>query len=113
MQTISMKKSESVFRVDKFIVPAEAKERFLDAVFNTHELLDSMHGCIQNRVLEQLAGPGRYNIVTIVEWKDAAAMEGAKTAIAEQRARSGFDPQELMQRLRIEADLANYREIGR
>ena len=98
----------SIFRVDKFSVPTSARDTFLAKIRETHAFLDGMDGCIQNLVLEQVSGPGEYNIVTIVEWRDTAAFERAKRAAQMRHEASGFDPGTMLKELGVEADLGNY-----
>jgi quinol monooxygenase YgiN len=100
--------ANSVYRIDKFIVPPRARQEFLAKVFETHDLLGAMEGCLQNLVLEQVSGTGQHNIVTVVEWADADALEKAKSALMNKRTQDNFDPQEMFARLGIEADPANY-----
>ncbi|MBS3651747.1 antibiotic biosynthesis monooxygenase [Pseudaminobacter sp. 19-2017] len=100
--------SRSVYRIDKFIVPPPARDEFMAKVLETHEWLWTMEGCLQNLVLEQVSGTGRYNVVTVVEWADAASLEKATAAMLHKRERDGFDPREMLARLGIVADLANY-----
>jgi len=98
-----------VFRVDKFRVPPPAREEFLEKVRATHELLRAQAGFVQDAILEQSSGPGEFNIVTIVEWESAAAMEPARQAVAEFHKRTSLNPHELFARLGIRADLGNYK----
>ncbi len=98
----------SIFRVDKFSVPPSARGPFIAKIRETHALLDGVDGCLQNLVLEQVSGPGEYNMVTIVEWRDAAAFEQAKLAAQMRHEASGFDPGTMLKELGIEADLGNY-----
>jgi len=99
----------NVFRVDKFRVPPPACEEFLEKVRATHELLRAQAGFLQDAILEQSSGPGEFNIVTIVEWENAAAMEPARQAVAALHKRMNLDPHELFARLGIRADLGNYK----
>lgn len=50
--------SGSVFRVDKFVVPSEAREEIIAKVRMTHELLRQQKGFVQDFLLEQFSGPG-------------------------------------------------------
>ena len=104
-------KSNRVYRVDKFIVPTEARDEFMAKVQPTHALLKTQPGFIQDFVLEQSAGPGKFNFVTLVEWENEAAMAQARTAISTLHQQMNFEPQELFARLNIEADLANYHQL--
>ncbi len=61
--------SGAFYRVDKFVVPAAAREEFLVKVMMTHKLLEAQEGFIDHRVLEQVAGPGEFNF-TIAEWEN-------------------------------------------
>ncbi len=99
---------QSIFRVDKFSVPAGSRDPFLAKIRETHALLDGAEGCLQNIVLEQKDGTSRYNVVTIVEWRDAEAYERAKQAAQVRHAAGGFDPKAMFATLDIEADLGNY-----
>jgi hypothetical protein len=99
----------SVFRVDKFLVPEAARDTFLAQVGETHAFLGAQPGCLRNLVLEKDSGPGRFNVVTFVEWESDTAFENAKAAMASRRETTGFDPAALIARLGVETDLAAYR----
>lgn len=104
--------ADHIYRVDKFIVPAEARDEFLHNVRNTHEILRAQPGFVRDLILEQVSGPGSFNLLTLVEWESAVAIEGAKAAVHAVHARTNFNPQETMARLGIQADLANYQQIA-
>jgi hypothetical protein len=61
--------------------------------------------------LEKSSGPGDFNVVTMVEWENNAAIEGARRAVMDVHARIKFDPHELFARLGIKADMANYEQV--
>ncbi|MEW6683816.1 MAG: antibiotic biosynthesis monooxygenase [Nitrospirota bacterium] len=103
--------SPHIYRVDKFVVPKAARQEFLGRVRSTHQLLKAQPGFVQDVVLEQSSGPGRFNFVTLVEWQSQSAMDAAKAVVTAAHAKSGFNPQELFARLGIEADIANYTAI--
>ena len=104
--------SAAVYRVDKFAVPEAAREEFVGRVRMTHELLRTLPGFVQDFVLEQSAGPGEFNFVTVVEWRDAGAVEHAKPVVEAMHRERGFSPQETIARLGIRADVAEYRRVG-
>ncbi|NIC04854.1 antibiotic biosynthesis monooxygenase family protein [Billgrantia bachuensis] len=106
-----MAKSLPIFRVDKFSVPEAAREEFLKRVHDTHQVLRRQPGFIRDSLLEQVAGSGRFNIVTIAEWENQEAIDAARLAVTKAHREKGFDPQESMARLGIEADIANYQPI--
>ena len=101
----------SVFRVDKFIVPAEAREEILGKVRMTHELLRQQDGFVQDFLLEQFSGPGEFNIVTMVEWESQAAVDKVVPIVRAAQERVAFNPQETIARLGVKADIANYQRL--
>jgi hypothetical protein len=101
----------SVFRVDKFVVPAAAREEILAKVRMTHELLRRQQGFVQDFLLEQFSGPGEFNLVTIVEWEGQAAVDKVVPIVKAEHARIGFNPQETITRLGVRADIANYQRL--
>ena len=100
-----------VYRVDKFIVPELARTEFLAKVKTTHDLLKTLPGFIQDMVLEQSDGPGKFNFVTMVEWADEAMMTQARTAVTALHQQMNFKPKELFARMGITADMATYQKV--
>ena len=103
--------SEAVFRVDKFVVPDEAREEILSKVRATHELLRLQQGFVRDFVLEQFSGPGEFNLVTIVEWQNQAAVDNVVPIVKATQERAGFGRQATLTRLGVRADIANYQRI--
>lgn len=101
----------SVFKVDKFSVSQASRDAFLMKLKETHRHLDQAEGCIQNHVLEQISGPGSFNIITIVEWRDEDAFEHAREASEKRHKASGFDRQNFMKDLGVRSDIGNYRIV--
>ncbi|ACI55978.1 heme-degrading monooxygenase HmoA [Rhizobium leguminosarum] len=104
--------SGAFFRVDKFVVPAAAREEFLVNVMMTHKLLEAQDGFIDHKVLEQVAGPGEFNFVTIAQWESADVVERVRAAVAAAHKAANFDPQEMFARLGIRADMASYKPVA-
>lgn len=63
---VRRRNAQRTYRVDKFKVPRAARNDFLERVLSIHELLRTQPGFVQDFVLEQVGGPGSFNIVTIV-----------------------------------------------
>ncbi|MCF3643133.1 antibiotic biosynthesis monooxygenase [Rhizobium sp. TRM95111] len=101
----------SIYRTDKFTVPAAARSEFLDRVAATHALLRTQPGFVRDLILEKENGVATVDVVTVAEWRDEAAILQAKATIAEAHRRMGFDPGELMARLGIKADMGTYRAV--
>ncbi|MBB3655252.1 heme-degrading monooxygenase HmoA [Rhizobium sp. BK650] len=104
--------SGTFYRVDKFVVPAAAREEFLVNVMRTHKVLEAQDGFIGHEVLEQIAGPGEFNFVTIARWESADVVERVKAAVATAQRAANFDPQEMFARLGIRADIASYKPVA-
>jgi heme-degrading monooxygenase HmoA len=104
--------SGAFFRVDKFVVPAAAREEFLVNVMMTHKLLEAQDGFIDQKVLEQVAGPGEFNFVTIAQWESADVVERVRAAVAAAHKAANFDPQQMFARLGIRADMASYKPVA-
>ncbi|MCC5779175.1 antibiotic biosynthesis monooxygenase [Nitratireductor sp. B36] len=102
----------AIYRVDKFTVPVAAREEFLDRVSATHALLREQVGFAGDIILEQASGPGVFNFVTMVEWEGPEAIARAGEAVARMHSETGFDRLEMMDRLGIKADIANYRPLS-
>jgi heme-degrading monooxygenase HmoA len=100
-----------IYRVDRFSVPPQAREEFLEKVQATHGLLRSQAGFVEDAILEQASGPGEFNFVTIVEWENAEAMEPARRAVAALHEQMNLDPREMFTRLGIRADLGNFKRV--
>jgi hypothetical protein len=66
---------------------------------------------VREAILEQTSGPGEFNFVTIVEWRNSDAIEGARRAVAALHQKMNFDAQAMISRLGIRADIANYRRV--
>ena len=102
---------QRIYRIDKFNVPIATRQEFVDRVNKTNEFLRTLPGFIQDFVLEQTGGPGEFNFITIVIWEDAEAIEAARKAVTAMYEEIGFNPQDLLDRLGIKADLANYQQL--
>ena len=103
--------SGRVYRVDRFVVPGAARDEFLARVRATHALLKRQAGFLQDFLLEEPRGPDASQIVTIVEWESPGAIPPARAAVQSMHRQTSFDPQEMIARLGIDADLGTYREI--
>lgn len=107
--TIPASHAASIFRIDRFAVPAEALPAFMERLRFTQQTLDTVPGCKQNLVLKQEGSPGEFNIITVVEWSDAEAITAAKATMHAKYMEEGFDPAAFIQKLGVQADMGVYR----
>ncbi|MFI7025339.1 antibiotic biosynthesis monooxygenase family protein [Micromonospora sp. NPDC049900] len=99
-----------VYRVDKFDVPESARAEFWRHVRRTHAILRDQPGFLDDALLEQHSGPGRFNAVTIVRWSSPDDLPSARVAVQAAHRAEGFEPAAFFTAAGIEADLANYVE---
>jgi heme-degrading monooxygenase HmoA len=99
---------QTVFRIDRFVVPAASEAEFLSVVTETNTVLEGIHGCLQHHVLRQEGASGDCNYITVVEWVSFAAIQKAQEAVAAKHKEMSVNPQELLSRLQIKAKLGNY-----
>jgi heme-degrading monooxygenase HmoA len=57
----------AVYRIDKFVVPDEARDEFWTNVRRVHSVLRSQPGFLDDVLVEKHSGPGRFNVVTLVK----------------------------------------------
>lgn len=96
-----------VFRIDSFAVPAAAMADFQAQVSQTLAVLRTQPGFVRDQAFERISGPGRFNIVTMVEWQDEASQAPAIAAVQALHRQLGIDPT-THSRLGIEDSKANY-----
>jgi heme-degrading monooxygenase HmoA len=95
----------SVYRIDRFVVPRAAAAAFLARLHQIDGLLAGQPGCRQHLVLSSAADADTQQVITLVEWADAAAMQAAR-AVAQQRyVEEGFDPPAFMRSLGVLPEL--------
>ncbi len=104
-------KPDPVYRVDKFIVPAKSRTEFLERVRATHAILAQQPGFVRDLLLEQVAGPGEFNLVTLAEWENEEVVEQAKAAVQAMHLATGFDSHAAMKRMGVRPDIAYYQSI--
>ena len=95
--------------VDKFIVPEESKEQFLEQVHKSANLLRTLPGFIEGFVYEKTDGETCHNVLTTAVWKDEEAFQNAKKNAAEGFKKIGFNPPEIMKILKVQIERAIYR----
>jgi heme-degrading monooxygenase HmoA len=108
MQMRTSDLDQSVFRIDRFVVPPAAEAEFLAAVTETNTVFEAMEECLQLRVLKQEGQSGGYNYITVAQWASSAAIPKARAAVAAKHKSMNLDPQELFARLQIKAELGYY-----
>lgn len=113
MATTSQTSEAPFYRIDRFVVPDGARAEFIGRVRMTHAVLRQQPSFVRDALLEHPGEkPGESVILTIAEWRNQAVTAGARAAVAALHIREKFDPQELMARLGIRAELGTYRPLA-
>jgi heme-degrading monooxygenase HmoA len=95
--------------IDKFVVPEESKVAFLAEVRKSAGLLRTLPGFVEGFIYESTDVGSRHNVVTSAVWKDEEAFQNARKRAAEEFQRIGFNPPEIMKKLKVEIDRGVYR----
>ena len=102
-----------VYRLDRFVVPREAREEFLMRVNQTHEILRGQAGFVQDFLLERPGeDDGATVIVTLVEWDSQDTVDRVVPIVQAAHRRMGFNPKETVARLGVTAEFGIYQTIG-
>ena len=88
--------------IDKFIVPEESKDAFLEAVRRSAAFLRTLPGFVEGFVYEKRDGESQHNVVTTAVWKDEQAFQNARKSAVEGFKKIGFDPPEIMKSLKVQ-----------
>ena len=110
--TESQRDSQSIYRVNKFAVPAEARDEFVGLLERTHAVMRQQDGFVRDLILEQKSGPGVFNLVTLIEFAGPNAVERITAAIADDDKAAGIDRREIATRLGVRSDIGNYKALG-
>ena len=106
-------KGERVYRLDRFVVPAAAREELLTRVNQTHEILRRQPGFVQDFLLERPGEDGATIIVTMVEWDSRETVDRVVPIVQAVHREMGFSPKETIARLGIAAEIGIYQAIAR
>jgi AraC-like DNA-binding protein len=68
--------------IDSLVVPEESKERFLQRVHQTAEVLKKVPGFVEGYVHEKKSGESDVNIVTAAVWKDVEHFPRSQLSLA-------------------------------
>ena len=111
MNAANLKSPNHIFRIDRFKVPAAAREEFLARVRTSNDVLRSLPGFVEDCFFEGRDASGNSKIVTIAIWENQQAFAAAKSSVQQHYAKIGFNPAEIIQRLGIEAEMDAYANL--
>lgn len=99
------------WRVDRFEVPAGARAALVQRLGLIHAELGRLAGCLINRIVERTPEPERGEILTMVAWRDEAALLAARRHMQRIHAETGFDPARFLAGHGVTMTPGDYRDV--
>ncbi len=97
--------------IDKFFVPAAAKDEFLQRMKYNRGFIHQLEGFIKDNAYFKTEENGNLTVITVAVWRDAQAIINAKEAVFAEYKRIGFNPVEFYERLHIQLERGTYSPI--
>ncbi len=94
--------------IDKFFVPANAKEEFIERMNYNSEFIKKLPGFVKGETFERTDEDGNFMCVTVNFLENDAFFNKAKEAVQAEFKRIGFFPNEFYQRLNIKLERGTY-----
>lgn len=97
--------------IDKFFVPATAKQEFNERMNNNRNFIKMLPGFLEDAAYEYTDDKGNMVCITVAHWESIDALNKAREAVQAEYKRQGFDPTEMLKRLNILVDRGVYTEV--
>jgi Antibiotic biosynthesis monooxygenase len=94
--------------VDRFTIPLAERAEFEAAMSRNSTFLAGLPGFLGHLVLEREKDATHRELVTVVAWRDAAAIENARREVSAYYQRIGFDMPAAVQRWGVTMDRAMF-----
>jgi predicted ester cyclase/heme-degrading monooxygenase HmoA len=111
MNQMAANKSQVIF-IDKFVIPAAAKEEFMKRTAYNRGFIRSLPGFVSDNAYEGTDAAGNVLITTTAVWASEEALTQAKEAVQAEYKRIGFNPAEFAKQLGITLDRGIYKPIA-
>lgn len=98
--------------IDKFTVPENAHDELVQRMNHNRNFLRTLPGFVEDMAYERTDENGNIIIITVAVWDSQDALEKAKKAVQAEYKRIGFNPPEMLARLKITMDRGTYTEIS-
>jgi heme-degrading monooxygenase HmoA len=98
----------SAYRIDTFAVPDHSRHEFEATANGILNLLRRQPGCVQAQWFEKVGGPGRFDVVTVVEWDDMSRQDAVREVVQRYCETKNLSLEELSTRLQVEESKAVY-----
>lgn len=100
-----------VWRIDRFDLPETARDAVLARLRLTQAELGHRAGCLVNSIVEAPARDGRLEMLTLVAWRDEAALADARRHMQRVHAETGFGAAAFLERHGVTMTPAVYRGL--
>jgi heme-degrading monooxygenase HmoA len=97
--------------IDKFFVPAAAKQEFYERMRINRQFIKTLPGFVEDDAYEYTDSDGNLTCITIALWESNEALYNAKEAVQSEYRNRGFDPSEMFKRLKIVVDRGVYTKV--
>lgn len=88
----------SVYRINKFAVPAAGRDEFVGLLERTHAVMRAQRGFVRDVIVERESDGGESSFVALIELAGTDAFERITAAIAERDRAIGLDRKEFASR---------------
>ena len=115
MKTIQEDKHEgnaAQILIDKFIVPKDAKQEFMERMNINRNFIKQLPGFVQDAVYESNDEHGNEIYVTVAVWQNEAVFKKAREAVQAEYKKQNFDLPGMLKRLNITIDRGVYKKVG-
>lgn len=96
--------------IDKFLVPANAKQEFMERVKINRDFIKKLPGFVEDAAYERTDEQGNLIFITIAVWENNEALQKAREAVQAGYKKEGFNPAAMFERLHITMDRGMYKE---
>ncbi|MGK6312373.1 antibiotic biosynthesis monooxygenase family protein [Neorhizobium sp. DT-125] len=100
-----------VVRINRFSVPADARDEFMKLIQRTHEVIRAQPGFIGDMILEQNSGTEAFNLITILQFEGEHVLQPVIAAVARSDEAAGIDRQALSRSLGVESSVGFYSPV--
>ena len=107
-QTIKESVALEHILIDKFIVPQNAKQEFVERMNINRNFIKDLPGFVEDKVYERVDEQGNLIVVTVAVWKNEEAIKKAKEAVQAEYKKQNFNMPEMLKRLDITIDRGIY-----
>ena len=107
--SLIQEKKSNVFFVDKFLIPKNAIEEFVQRMQYNRNFIKSIPGFIKDEVIAYENANGDLTLMTIAVWQNQDFFDKAKQLVEAEYKKINFNPREFAERLNIKMEREVYK----